>query len=69
MGLGGLDGRGDGGEGEGLEGGSWNRGMIGGGVGDRRVTPGSVDGTGGGTQVDLVESARCEAEVRGAVSR
>lgn len=74
-GLGGLDETGDGGEGGGLEGGSWNRVMIGGGrVGDgwaiegvSRVTSGSDDGTGGGTRVGIAGCFRCEAGVRSAV--
>ena len=74
MGLGGLDERDDGGEGEELKGGSWDRVMIGGGgVGDvwvegiLRVTLGLAGGTGGGTRVGLAEYVRCEGGVGGAV--
>ena len=76
MGLGGLDERDDGGEGEELEGGSRNRVMIGGGGGGDvwvegilRMTPGLAGGTGGGTQVGLAEYVRCEGGFGGAMPR
>ena len=76
MGLGGLDERDDGGEGEELGGGHWNRVMIGGGgVGDvwvegiLRVTSGLAGGTGGGTRDGFAEYVRCEGGVGGAVPR
>lgn len=67
-GLGGLDGRGDGGVGV-LEGGSWNRGAVGGSIGNIWIEAISrvVDGTRGGTRVGRAGRGRGEKRIGGAV--
>lgn len=72
-GLGGLEETGDGGEGRGLKGGSWNLVLVvGGRIGDMwiwgipRVTSGAAGGTGGGGRVGLAGRVRGETGVGGA---